>query len=959
MNRAFRIIWSHTRQAFVVADKLASAHGNHSSARLLLIAAGTSCLALANSGMVLAQERCTTMEVEISDNGSGNDSCKLHSSGQGSVEVNATLMKIGGDAITAPNGFNVITNNGTVLGNGIGSGINLTGNSTGYKIVNQQDSTIQGGKNGIALSNGYRLRSLINAGQIVSYNIKGAGVSIDNASIGSLHNQATGSISNADSGNAIYLINNALILDSLVNDGEISSNGGHAAIYGSSSGIGHDLLNNGRITNLGDGNQSAIELNGFTIGGNLVNAKNAVIDGGEGAIRLTGSTITGTLDNQGLLNSRGATASVSLDKSHVDSIRNTGTIQGLVTGLRLESSTTNSITNESGATINGGYSGLLINSGSSVGSLTNSGRIEGSVYAVYVGSEKATTLSNIDIGGIDTAAFLGDVQAKGTDVTIKSGAVFSNHNAFEVQRFTVEKGATFNLGASTSTSGMAEGIYVSNGLQNNGTLALASGVTGTVHGAYTQTSDGTLKIGVANEKTYGRLVVDGIATLPSNARIAVDVSNPGYSFSAKTLQDVLSAGTLVSDGTFSVTDNSLLFNFGAVKDANTVDLTLVAAGGTSDPSGANRTGLVEEIVRNRGNSPAVGAARVLDHAFTSNPTGELAKHFVGLTNARDVSDAVTQTLPTVAGNANNATRGTLASINRVVQARQESNSGLSSGDAVQAENNLWIKPFGSWAEQDERSGISGYSASTQGMAIGADAAVSEFARLGLAFAYARTDLDNHSHVAPQDAKIDTYQLIGYASYALTPETELNFQLDGGQNRSEGKRHMPFADATATADYNGYNVHAGLGIGRTLRLSEQLTFVPSARADYTWIGTEAYREKGAGALNLNVDSNDSEELLLGVDGKFNYLLSDATVLNANLGAGYDVIDAGSSITSAYAGAPGAAFHTKGMDIEPWLARAGLGLTHTLDNGTEVSLRYDAEARSGFTNQGASIKARWAL
>lgn len=66
-----------------------------------------------------------------------------------------------------------------------------------------------------------------------------------------------------------------------------------------------------------------------------------------------------------------------------------------------------------------------------------------------------------------------------------------------------------------------------------------------------------------------------------------------------------------------------------------------------------------------------------------------------------------------------------------------------------------------------------------------------------------------------------------------------------------------------------------------------------------------------------------------------------------------------MTSAYAGAPGAAFRTDGLGLERWLARTGFGLSHTLDNGTEVSLRYDAEARSGFTNQGAQLKARWAF
>ena len=410
---------------------------------------------------------------------------------------------------------------------------------------------------------------------------------------------------------------------------------------------------------------------------------------------------------------------------------------------------------------------------------------------------------------------------------------------------------------------------------------------------------------------------------------------------------MLSASSLSSDGSFTVSDNSQLFDFGAVKDGNTVDLTL-----------AKSSSVLDSVI-NSGNSPARGAAGVLDEAIGNDPGGELAGYFVGLSSEQEVSDAVTQTLPTVAGNTSNAIGNTLSGINRVIQARQGDNSGLSSGDAPLSEKNLWIKTFGSWADQDEREGISGFDADTQGLAIGADAAVSDNTRLGLAFAYAQTNLDNDSNIAPQSADIDTFQLIGYGSYALAPDTELNFQLDGGQNRTDSKRNMPFADATAKADFDGYNVHAGVGIGHSMRLSEQLTFVPSARADYTWIESESYREKGAGALNLDVDSNDAEELLLSVDGKVEYSLSDATVVSANLGAGYDVIDEDSSITSTYAGASGAAFKTPGLDLEPWLARAGFGLSHTLASGTEVSLRYDAEARSDFTNQGASLKARWAF
>lgn len=683
-------------------------------------------------------------------------------------------------------------------------------------------------------------------------------------------------------------------------------------------------------------------------GSSISNLAGATIEGSFVGITLDGLMQTVTLDslnNAGTIT--GGIGILATGDVDIDTIVNSGTISGIGidgVGIGIDTGTTIDSVSNSG-TINGTLVGIQVYD-SAIGSIDNSGTISGTQYAIS--DLSFSGISAINITG-NTARLVGDVDAGNSLFTLRSGAVFSSENAISVDRFVIENGATLKMGAGLSTSGtMDDGIFAFTGFSNAGTLSLAAGVTGTIYGDYDQASSGALKIGVADDNAYGKLVVDGTATLLSNAKIMVDVSNPDYSFTASTLNDVLSANNLISDGTFAVSDNSLLFNFGAVKDGNTVDLTLAKA---------ETAGVLDSVI-NTGNNPAQEAAQVLDNVLAEDPTGELASNFIGLTSEQEVSNAVTSTMPTVAGSATSATSSTLAGINRVIQAHQDSNRGLSSGDAL-SNGNLWIKTFGSWAEQNERSGISGYDANTKGLAIGADTAVSETTRLGLAFAYAQTDLDSDSRVAPQSAQIDTFQLIGYGSYALSADTELNFQLDAGQNRNESKRHMPFADATAHADYNGYNVHAGIGIGHNMHLSEQLTFVPSTRADYTWIGTDSYHEKGAGALDLDVDSNDTEELLLSIDGKLNYALSEATLLSANLGAGYDVIDENGTITSTYAGAPGAAFRTQGLDLEPWLARAGLGLTHTLSGGTEVSLRYDAEARSDFTNQGASVKARWAF
>ena len=40
--------------------------------------------------------------------------------------------------------------------------------------------------------------------------------------------------------------------------------------------------------------------------------------------------------------------------------------------------------------------------------------------------------------------------------------------------------------------------------------------------------------------------------------------------------------------------------------------------------------------------------------------------------------------------------------------------------------------------------------------------------------------------------------------------------------------------------------------------------PTLRADYSWIRDEGYREKGADALNLDVDSRTTDSLILGLD-----------------------------------------------------------------------------------------------
>lgn len=432
----------------------------------------------------------------------------------------------------------------------------------------------------------------------------------------------------------------------------------------------------------------------------------------------------------------------------------------------------------------------------------------------------------------------------------------------------------------------------------------------------------------------------GPAILVGNATSSAD--NPGYNDGVTTF-----IGAIDDSGTFSTVTfwgeaagGDVLYGGGVIRYA------LLPIGALSGLS-------VSSAVVALNNSPAVNAAAVID------ATPGLAALFAGLTTDQQLSSAASQTLPLLTGGSIVALNGALTGINRVVQARIDANRGLSAGDEFLGDRHIWLKPFGSWTDQDDRRSVSGYTADTYGVVAGVDGTVSETLRIGGAFAYANVSVDGNSATAPQDADIDMYRLIGYGSHVLDERTEINFQADVGLSRNQGRRQIALTATVASASYGSRSAHLGVGIGRTYTLNERTRLVPSARVDYTWFRDESYTETGAGPLNLHVRARTSEALLVALDAKLTHQIDNRLTLTANLGAGYDLINERTSITSAFAGAPGASFVTYGIDPRPWLARGGLGAIYQPKDDLEITGRYDVEHQSGYLNQTASVKFNWAF
>lgn len=761
--------------------------------------------------------------------------------------------------------------------------------------------------------------------------------------------------------------------------GNLGEDSGGSGVLGSftnngsilSSGLGEDDFNLGSSFTFSNNTVAGVKINGEMLGdltnNGLISATSATLapdrySAAFGVAELGMPAMQGALVNRG---------TISAESTAPEG----GAIAvGFYVGQSVASGAL--IDNQLGGEITATATGLLaygvgVATNNLAGELNNAGLISASAtssevtgLAVGVGVSMGSFSGTLNNLGTITAEVTGGGQAAGVQIANVMGGELNNYGTIEGVLSTTGGGQAYSIYAQNAEGGgtinnMAGGVLrgalgiggTSVNVTNAGTIDLPmSAQAGYVAGDFTQTDSGVLRLMASGdgEDQYSQVYVGGTASIAGKA--FVDVQSVNTLAVGQTLSRVVSAFELT--GNFAeVEDNSALFNFQSIAtqgEDGHIDFKLVKA----------LTAV--EAVDSNNNPSARGAAGALDTIIdrgTTNPNMQTLIDALGqLGTSKQVSDAVAQTTPQLAANTALASRAVLGGISRVIQSRVESNRGMSSGDAFYGDSKLWLKPFGSWAEQDDRSGVSGFDASTAGLVVGADGTLSQSTRVGVAFAYANANIDGNSDIAPNSADVDMFQVLGYGSHSLDAQTELNFQAGIGQNNTASQRDVLFLGETAKADYSSLVATAGIGLARTFELNEQTTFTPSVRTDYTWIKDEGYTEKGSSA-NLKIDSQSSDQMIVGLDGKLSHEFMPGTSIAGNLGLGYDILNNQSSITSAFAAEPGIGFKTKGLDSSPWSQRGGLGLIHATEQGAEVSLRYDLEHSDGFLNQTASVKLRW--
>lgn len=325
----------------------------------------------------------------------------------------------------------------------------------------------------------------------------------------------------------------------------------------------------------------------------------------------------------------------------------------------------------------------------------------------------------------------------------------------------------------------------------------------------------------------------------------------------------------------------------------------------------------------------------------------------------NINLAAAQVMPVLIAQSSQAAQLTLTGVANAISARSL-NRGLATGDAGR-EKHLWVRVFGSSAEQDDKSNAAGFEVENYGVVVGFDGAVSDNFIFGVAAGYSQPEAESKSSLIDHEIEIDGFQIAAYADWNGDNRSFVELIGVVGFNQNDSERHITFGGLNRTArgeyDSNYFRLYAAYG--RSYDVSEKFTISPTAYAGYTKVDEDGYTEEGAGDLNLDVSSNEAESLIIGIDGRGAYQISDnGSQITGYVGLGYDLATDDAILAASFVGG-GPVFRTVSDEPDEFVIRAGIGIEWMASERGEIHLRYGYENRGDFTNQLLTATFRWAL
>jgi uncharacterized protein with beta-barrel porin domain len=810
-------------------------------------------------------------------------------------------------------------------------------NAVGGSIGTLSNAGTIAGTAGAGLYNQGTIGSLSNTGHITGVT---AGVSNFHGTIAVMTNsgtiEGTGTIGDGvyNSGSIASFTNSGLIQG--VNAGLYNAAGAEPTVLVHAQGMEQSLsvidtlVNSGTITGANYGLENAGTINSLTNSG-------TISDDSKAGIQNSGTI--GTATSSGLISG----AAGLVNTGSIGSFDNSGTLTGtLSAGVYVDGGTVGSLSNE--GLISGVVDAISIGAGASLGTITNSGKIAGNIV-------NASTNELLIAGG--------------------SGAVFGTLTGYSGGLGVSDIGQITNTASNVA---FTAGNLVLNDHINVGTGTVTSAATLMVDnlidvkGNYLQTSQGTLSAGVTSVSNHGELDVTSAATVAAYGHVALTPLE-GFRFAAGESFTLIEAGS----GTYNVANMSALaagFNGGYL-------LSEVTTGGQSDLVVC----LTNRVTPNcNGVTPAYSVATTSNAIITNNAAGaysgsnaglnKLANAVVALGTSPAANRAGNQLLADPHNNAMGlATQPSLDVLNVVTGhadgsrlAANGAESGVSAGESAPGIA-TWGEAFGGGSHQSEDGQFSGYSMSSEGIVAGGDAVVADSrTRVGAVFTYTHADLHEHGDRTGDTLSLDSYGVLAYGSF-LGEHAYADLLAGVLFDQFDTVRVISFTNfnGVATGTHDGTQYVAKASGGYRLPMGESgTTLTPLWGVTYSHLSQDAYTESGGNGAALRVDSENDNSIKgeVGLKLEHNFAVARGDVVpDVRILYRHEFDNGAQFQTASYAVDEASTFST--LDARP-IENSGIfsaGVNFLGNDGVTVTLRYTAEAATGYVSQGGSLRVRW--
>lgn len=513
----------------------------------------------------------------------------------------------------------------------------------------------------------------------------------------------------------------------------------------------------------------------------------------------------------------------------------------------------------------------------------------------------------------------------------------------------VNNAAKFNV---TSTSAKLNGNF---NVNNNGVVDLGTNKL-TVDGNVAFNEGSKLALVFTSKDKVGQIDAKNISINENNTTLDMSFNNPAVANSGVEVQ-VLNASEEFTGKFAKIAENSEYNIEDKGNGLYAISKKSSAPDEGGDDSGKkDDTPAVIPVADDAGdawNNLDTGSVKNETTVAVADRLTYLRNHQTTAAGKQAYEDALTalapETAPAVQQAATEGTNqifgavGTRLSGGAIASAKQ----GMSSGDNPFTKVAVWVQGLFNKAKLDDTSKSKGFDSKTYGTALGVESKISDDVKMGVGYAYSKTDIDGFM----RDTDVKTHTAILYGEYKPN-NWYVNAIASYGWSDYDEKKNVAGVGVKADWDVEpfalqmmtGYDMYFN-GFGVT----------PEAGLRYIHVKQDKYTD----TAGQSVKSDDSDIVtgVLGAKIAKSYNLSNGMLLTPEFKAAmtYDISHDNSKSTVTLVN--GSSYSVTGKPLNRFGVELGAGITAELNDNVELSLGYEGKFRKDYQDHTGLINAKY--